>query len=74
MNTQEFMDLMEVQITLAQVKLAQQEVIAQQGKAMRVADNNGLTCLAERCFNKAEFLNSRGTQYFCESHMIVKVA
>lgn len=39
MNTQEFMELMEVQINLASEKLREQAIYAQGVKAMREASN-----------------------------------
>ena len=38
---------------------------------MLQVDYNGLTCKAEGCFNKADFVGS--TTHFCASHMLVQV-
>lgn len=62
---------MEAKVNAEQVKLDEKKKAARNVKTMRTADYNGLTCKAERCFEKAEFFGTNS--YFCESHMLIKV-
>lgn len=74
MTQDEFMELMAVRITVAQVKLEEQARKAHEVRVMRTAEHNGLSCIVKACFNKAEFISTNGQQMYCESHMLIGTA
>lgn len=71
MNIQEFMELMEAQVVVAQGKLDERAKKAHEIRAMRTVDLGGITCLASKCLNKAEFMVNGNKEWFCESHLPV---
>lgn len=69
MTPQEFMDLMEVQINLANEK-AKAKAIYAQGVEAKIEAVGVQPCGVQDCSTRARYFSSRNQ--YCESHMAIK--